>query len=372
MPDDLTLAIGNRVLAGWTEIRVTRGIERCTPDFEIGMTELFSSEAQALVVQPGDACQVMLGNNRIITGYVDVFAPSIDAKGHNIRVSGRGRCQDLLDCSAEWPGSQIAGNTVAGIARKLASVYGDANSRINVIEANGIDVGKPIPLFSLHHGESPWDIIEQICRYRALLAYENADGNLVLAKAPDVKTGTRAASGFTEGKNVQAASARFSANLKFSDYIGYRLDIDPLLELGSAGNIFTTVTDETVLRHRTKAIISETTGSGEGLEVAKRRVTWEMNTRYGRSNELHITTDGWRDSADTLWEPNTLVELTLPSLKIDQQLWLISEVTYKRDSANGTTAELTIKPPQAFSPEPIAFYPIPPDVDQALGKTPPK
>ncbi|WP_422449499.1 phage baseplate assembly protein, partial [Thermoanaerobacterium sp. DL9XJH110] len=39
--EELILTVGGRELSGWTEVRVTRGIERCPSDFQIGMTERF-------------------------------------------------------------------------------------------------------------------------------------------------------------------------------------------------------------------------------------------------------------------------------------------------------------------------------------------
>jgi prophage tail gpP-like protein len=57
-----------------------------------------------------------------------------------------------------------------------------------------------------------------------------------------------------------------------------------------------------------------------------------------------------------LWTPNTLVPLWLPTLKLPDAVWLISEVTYHRDE-NGTTADLIIMMPEAFLPQPILLNP---------------
>ncbi len=124
MSDDLTLTIGGRSISGWDSIRVTRGIERCPSDFDLSLTERFPGEASALVVQPGDACAVSIGGDLVVTGYVDQFHPSITPTSHMIRVSGRGKCQDLVDCSAEWPNGQISGSSALQIAQNLAKPYG--------------------------------------------------------------------------------------------------------------------------------------------------------------------------------------------------------------------------------------------------------
>src|SRR5579872_4383016 len=114
---DLTIVAAGRELSGWEMIRVTRGIERCPNDFEVQLSD--SGGSADVPAQPGDACQVYIGSDLVITGYVDVFNPSINARAHTVRITGRGKCRDLVDCSATYPGGQIVGDTVSGIAAKL-------------------------------------------------------------------------------------------------------------------------------------------------------------------------------------------------------------------------------------------------------------
>ena len=86
----------------------------------------------------------------------------------------------------------------------------------------------------------------------------------------------------------------------------------------------------------------------------------------GRSMQVHLSTDSWRDSEGTLYEPNTLVDIDLPGLKLKPKTWLIADVTYMKDE-QGTRADLVIMPPQAFYQEPITLYPIAPDYTTVSG-----
>lgn len=63
------VAGGGQQVQGWTSVRITRGIERCPSDFEVGLTELYPGEANDLVVQAGDTCIVKIGNDTVITGH---------------------------------------------------------------------------------------------------------------------------------------------------------------------------------------------------------------------------------------------------------------------------------------------------------------
>jgi prophage tail gpP-like protein len=347
MSDDLTLTVGNQTISGWLEVRVTRGIERCPSDFEIELTERFPGEADGVSVKPVDACVVKLGDDPVITGFIDRTGYAISAAQHTLSVSGRGKCADLVDCSAEWPGGQISGADALEIATKLAKPYGIT------VSAPG-STGVRVQTFNLMIGESAFDVIERVCRFGALLAYELPDGSLVLAQAGKEK----AASGFTQGVNVQTAGITYSSDQRFSQYECFLQSMDVLADAGEGGNLLANAADPGIERHRLKYIVTEAPGGG--VDFAQKRVTWEANRRIGRSMQLHLTTDSWRDAAGALWAPNTLVPLALPILKCgseqDKRMWLISEVTYRRDAA-GTACDLTIMPPDAFLPLPIIQLP---------------
>jgi prophage tail gpP-like protein len=348
--NDVSLVIGAWRIEGWTSVRITRGIERMPSDFEITMTDRFPGDVHEVLMTPGDPLQLFIGNDVVVTGYVDRYVPSMNSSQHLIRVVGRGKCQDLVDCSAEWPGNQISSATALGIAQQLAKPYG-----INVTLASGVEVGPPIPTFNISVTDSPAEIIERVARYRAFLAYEGPDGNLILSGVGTA----RAASGFAEGKNVEEMSVVYAADQRFKEYLVYLVSMDTLDDLAGGGNLQAIETDPVVLRRRRKAIVSE--AGGGGLDISKKRAVWERNRRAGRSSRLSLTTDSWRDGAGELWTPNTLVDLALPSMRISQATWIIGEVTYELDE-RGTHARLTMMPPTAFEPEPILLQPTIPDI----------
>jgi prophage tail gpP-like protein len=343
--DDLILTVNGQAISGWTSIRATRGIERLPSDFDIELTELYPGELSKVIIAPGLPCTVQLGGDLVLTGYVDRFVPSISSGQHSIRVMGRSKCCDLLDCSAEWPGGQISGSSALGIAQKLAQVYG-------ITVQSSVSDLPVIPQFNLMLGESAFEIIERISRYSAVLAYDMPDGSLQLAQ---VGTAT-AASGFVEGQNVQHASIEYAMDQRYSTYQAFLQSMDVLTDLGDGGNLLYTINDPNVPRHRGLVIIAEA-GSG-GNDLAAKRANWEMTRRAGHSRRVRVMADSWRDSAGKLWAPNTLAHLSLPSLKLVSDTFLIGEVIYLRDVDQGTTAELVLMPPDAFRPEPILLQPV--------------
>lgn len=349
-----------RNLTGWTRIRVSRGIERCPSDFDVSFTEPYPGVSD-VVAQPGDYVQVLMGSDVVLTGFVDRYQPSYGEGNHTIRITGRSLCEDLVDCSASWEGFQFLNTPLLQIAKSLCGVYG-----IPVSLAQGADQGAPIPQVNVLIGESIYDVLERLCRFRALLLYDQPDGSLFLASAQppgapgaaSIGVGT-AAGGLKEGVNVQEAFGMYSMDCRFSDYDAVRQSLDTLQDEGEGGNLIASVTDPGVPRLRYRAIIAEAIQGGQ--DVAALRAQWEMNRRVGRAAMVRIITDGWRDAANVLYAPNTYIAIDLPGLKLKPVTWLISEVTYHRDE-RGTVCELLVMPPAAFLQEPIILNPFAPDV----------
>lgn len=353
MADDLILIVGGRSLSGWDRLRVTRGVERMPSDFMLTMTERYSGELD-FIVQPGDPCLVQLDTDLVVTGYVDRVVPEIQDKTHTIAVTGRGKCADLVDCSGIWPGYQISATNALDIALKLGKPYG-------ITATNLSDAGPRIPQFNLNPGETAYSVIERVCRFAALLVYEGADGNIILSRIGSKK----AASGFTEGVNVQSASLARSMDQRYSEYDCMLQSVAIHQDVGRGSFMKSKAFDKNVSRYRNMLIIAESGAAGQ--EITIKRVQWEMARRFGRSFSLRLVTDGWRDSAGHLYEPNMLVDLSLPTLKCDGVTWVISEVNYLLDETSGNTCEMTIMPQEAFLPQPQLLQPIMPDVPANVG-----
>lgn len=348
MSDELTLEVGGREISGWDQVRVTRSIEHLPSDFSLSLMDHYPGSDEKQLVTPGDPCVVRLGADTVVTGYIDRWSAMIGPSRHEVHASGRGKCQDLVDCSAIWPNNVIENATPLQIAQKLASPYGIAV---------GTDVTdlQNVPQFSLNWGESSQEVIDRMMRWAALLYYDLPDGSLWLTRV-----GTRkAASGVAVGRNIQAAGYDRSCDARYSEYTGISMPATAVTEIspgdGYASVTLATATDPEISgkRYRNMVLLIESTLNTYG--AAQQYINWEMNRRFGRSKVLHVTVDSWRDTDGKLWEPNTLIPVTAPQLNLDNDAWLLGEVTFQKDE-RGTTADMVLMPPQAFTVEPYQFY----------------
>ncbi|ARZ01732.1 phage tail protein [Yersinia ruckeri] len=348
MNDELTLKIGGKLISGWDQVRVTRSIERLPSDFDLSLMDLYPGSDNQQWVNPGDPCVVMLGQDVVVTGYIDRWAPMISKTRHEVRATGRSKCQDLVDCSAEWPNNVISQSTALQIAQKLAAPYGVSVAT----DVTDLDI---VPQFTLNWGESSQEVIDRITRWAALLYYDLPDGSLYLTRV-----GTRkAASGVAQGTNIEKAAFNSGIDERFSDYIGVSMSVSQLQEqVQDAGYGSVTLArsrdpEAARMRYRNRIIIVESTM--KAAQLAQRCIDWEMNRRYGRSKELLVTVDSWRDKDGKLWEPNTLIPIDVPVFGLKDELWLLAEVTYLKDDY-GTTAQMVLMPPAAFTVQPYQFY----------------
>lgn len=341
--DTLYLVTNGLQYTGWTSATITRGIEIFPSSFTFQSTEAYPTPANQVIALPGDSCQIRIGNTVILTGWIDQYSATIGPGQHVVTISGRSLCEDLVDCSVYElgiPGLQINQATLFDIAKQLCAPY--------KVPVKSLAVGREsfIQQFNVNLGETVYQVLERVASYEALLLYDDTDGSLIINSV-----GTLAmASGISEGVNVERAAVTYSMDQRYSEYVVYSMSTF------TAGAVLTTlpplatVLDPGVRSLRHLAIICEGV-QVDFMDLPTRRALWEMQRRRGRSQQLTVTVDSWRDSARALWTPNYLVPLNMPHMKIVGLSWLISQVTFRRD-ANGTHADLVLMPAEAFAPQP--------------------
>ena len=277
----------------------------------------------------------------MLTGYVDCYMPSISAHDHAVRVSGRSMCEDLVDSSAILPNMSISGGKFLSIAQQLAEPYG-LTVKSQTRQADGT-----FNTFGVNLGETPYELIERVARYFRVLVM--TDGSLILA---DVGASSMA-SGFSIGDNVQSASATFTADARFGTYVAAPMNTaigsDIAAKTGIDGYHIGEVSDPFYGKPRKRQLIVVSEQIVDGHDLALSRAEWEMNRSPGGSQALSAVCDSWRDKAGTLWQPNAFAPLYLPQLKVTpDKPWIIGQVSFVRDEHQGTLAELTVMPKEAF------------------------
>lgn len=334
MPD-LVLQVDGVNYAGWTSVRVQRGMEQISGAFEIGVTERWPGQAQHWPIQLGAECRLLVDGEPLITGYVDDRNQSYDAAQHTISIVGRDKTADLVDCAAIWPGGEWKNRNLAEVAAYLCEPYG-----IKVIAET--DVGARHPVYGLEPGESAFECIERFARFRGVLPLSDGLGNLLLTRATK---DARVSTALVYGKNILRASGQFSWRERFSHYTVKGQEV-----IGMTGQPVGKAEDEEVKasRYRPRVLIAEDCGNNVNFRT---RAEWERNVRYGRSQVANYTIQGWRHAAG-IWHPNTLVMVTDPQMEFDAREFLIVSVSLLYDES-GSRTELKLMPRETFDRIPL-------------------
>lgn len=342
---------GGQTISGWEDVSITCRCDGFPNSFSLAAATLDPSTRAATPGNPGDRCWVRIGDDTVVTGYLDQVVEGYGSTNHALSFSGRGKTCDLVDCSAEWPSGQIIGGTALTIAEKLVEPYG----ALEVALSGGADAGPQVPQWALDYTETPAAIIQRLAQNAGLIAYEGNDGRLLLAAVGTVTAGSGLLAG--DGGNVEAASVTYSMHERFSEVVccWYSTAITDDI---AGSDFFHTEPDPNVGRHRRLDIVLAAVGGDETAEeFTKRRARWEVARRAGRALVVQATVDSWRDGGGKLWTPNTIVPVSLPGQRFTGSL-LVASVTYRRDARTGTHADLVLMPKEAFAIEPISLNPI--------------
>lgn len=333
--NDIALVIGGTAYLGWTSIEIERGFSTISGSFSLELASKERTAAADFPIEDGAACEVRLGDDVLITGYVDEVTRSIDADMRKLRVRGRDKAADLVDCSAIHKPGSWRGKTLQAIAAELAAPFGIA---VNITG----DTGKPFTRFALQQGETVFAAIERMARYRGLVAWSPGDGSIRIGN-PDlgIRTGR-----LVEGVNVKSAEGSRDTSQRFSDYIVKGQASGSDSRNGAAvAQVKGEARDAGVARYRPMVVVGEEQSDAASL---KKRAEWEAAVRNGRSRPASITVVGWRDDAGAVWQPGARSACDVPSCRIVGDM-LVERVRLTRDAEQGTLTDLDVVPPEAWT-----------------------
>lgn len=341
MNNTVILRVNGQEWGGWTSVRIAAGIERIARDFTVEITRSWPGDndqaARSNRIKNGDLVEVLIGTDKVLTGYIEATPVRYDARSISVGISGRSKTADLIDCAAKP--SQYAGRTLSQIAAELAKPFS-----IRVVDAGGSSGA--LQGIQADQGETVMDVLNKMLGLQQALAYDNEQGDLVIGGI-----GIRQAhTALVLGENVLSCDTEKSIRDRFSDYqvSGQRTGNDDDFGEATTTAIRAKTIDGGVARYR--PMIIRQTGNATTATCSERG-EFEMRQRAARTDEATYTVQGWRQGDGSLWRPNLQVIVFDPILGFNNRQMVIAEVTYQQNE-NGTVTEIRVGPPDAYLPEP--------------------
>lgn len=353
--NDVSLVINGEAFGGWLSVRMEAGIERQARSFALEVTDRWAGLVQSRRVRPGQACEVYIGTDRVLTGHVDATPVEYDGTRIKLSVQGRSKTADLIDCSPITPPNQWRGKKLEAIASALAAPYG-----VEVI--NNTDTGAPFADFTLVSCDSVFDTIDRMMRLRHVLSSDDEYGRMVLIDVGAL----RATTALELGKNVLGASCKLDFKDVFTQYVcvaqrpigdaeapeagaeeeGEVSDAhdgpepENLIEFARIAS-----TSAAQLLGRRRLLVVKAGGQADKGNCQD-RVEYERAHRQAKALETAYTVSGWRQASGELWQPNMLVQVSDSVVGLDQQM-LIAELAYILDDS-GLRTELRVGPVDGY------------------------
>lgn len=346
---EAAVSINGKDLVGWKDVVITRSMQALTSSFTMSCTDSWNDNKvrsfDAWAAKPGDACEVSLDSELILTGYIDQIQNQYDGESHEYSIQGRDKTGDLVDCS---PASSLFGDRtnqdIAQIARALIQPFG-----LVLIVDTTINLGAKFQRLSIDHGSTVFDILEMMSKMRGLLFTTDNKGRVFLTSTGN----KRSPVALVEGNNVLQARLTYDHTRRFKNYYVYGQAFTSDEETTQISRkVKGSALDNNITRYRPKSLIAEREVT---TQEAIKRAQWESTYSAGKSVTLDIRVNGWRQGelvSDPLWEPNNLVEVSLPFLGIEGDM-LIESVAYRLTENEGEITELQLTKPDAWIANPI-------------------
>lgn len=324
----VTAVAGGVVYTGWESMKVTASIKEAVRTFKLETTE----QVGQFNFPPGTPIQIYANGSLMVDGYVNVYQPSGDAGDHKVTVSGRGKGQDAVDCAALHDTGEWDDADPAQVADDLARPY-DTTIRPKVPL-------EKVERWALAQGERAFQSLERMLRPQGATLMGNADGSIDITNAAAAKAHYGI---LMEGQNIKRYSGNLNDGSRHAKYI-----VKGQRRLGSTASdlrVQEESRDSGGARNRTKLIVNET---DTDPKRARARADHEKERAAGHSISCSITTQGFRDFAGELFEPNRLIYVHSPILLHITQTMLIESLDFSQDGKKGSLTDLKLVDPRAY------------------------
>lgn len=300
----------------------------------------------------GAACRVIVGDQTVMTGYIEIADGSYDAGSHSITYRGRDKTGDVVD-------SNISALSDFGTSISLKTVIEKVITHIGATGVSVIDRANPAKfnpaadLLAPEPGDNAFDFIEKLARKRQVILTSNADGNIVIEKTPGPVIDF-ALQNYIGASNNNILSASFSYD-ETGRYNVYKMTsgLNPLSLTGSAStsdivNQKSSIIDADIRAGRQLAFVPESSFSNS---EGDKRARWESRIRRARGQLYSATVQGHKPyGLDELWQVNRVIAVIDDFADIRAGM-LINSVVYNFDTSGGSTTNLSLVAENAYNLE---------------------
>ncbi len=338
----LTVVVDGYAIQGFQDIEITRSMQDGAMSFNLE-ADAASWSPQALALRNGRQIQIFTSTNLtdssdlgtlVMVGAVDTYNSDISEDGRQVKLSGRSKSRNAIDCPPVKHKTGLVKNKTLLQAAQEFDEFGVGWSTDQQL--------KPIAVIQRDPEEPMFATIERYARKQGLMLAAQPNGSVVITRA-----GTkRHAGALVLGQApVNSMGVTIGTTQKRSPVVvrGQRRSGTGKANLRQEAQDAGDDGDE----YRPALVIAEGDHTVEDLKI---RAQWERLRRAAFGIRPRAGLSGWRDAGGMLWTPGLLVALQNDVEQVDGDFTL-SSVTLSQKNGEGrgagTRSQLEFVDPRA-------------------------
>lgn len=332
-PGQPYLEIDGKVYESWQKASVTRSLFNMVPLFSLEYSDAWIRDKQPWPILPGAECIVYFGTFPLLTGYVNRSTWTVEGSNYKLIASGRGKTQDLVDCSATHTTGCWRNKSMRKIAADICGPFG---IDVQLSEPDTKNFRK----FEIEEGEKAYDAIDRMARLRGYIPSTHPTGALIL-----LRTNNPGRSVVFPVADARSREIEVSDQDRYSHYL-VNSQVAPTDDFGgdAAALAANQATDAGVARFRPLVINAGAPGAKAELLS---QATYERNKRAGSSAKAIYELPGFLAPDGEPWAPAMQCTVYDPPFFTDRDL-LVAEVTFEQTNQD-QFSRITLVKPETFT-----------------------
>src|SRR4051812_49166056 len=105
----VSVTIGKDKITGFERVVIHTSLETLSGYFELTLVDEPEGNKNFKLITQAE-CTIKIGNDVVMTGFIDKVTPHVTKNSHTVSVRGRDKTADLVDCSIATPPLEYAVN----------------------------------------------------------------------------------------------------------------------------------------------------------------------------------------------------------------------------------------------------------------------
>lgn len=339
MSNKIYLEVAGIKYEGFTDIAVNSAMENFCSSFSFSTTVKETALGRIVNdIKLGQQAKVYIDNNLLITGFIEDLDKEVSPNSHSKTASGRDIGGDIIDSDIKQKSyNQRNFELLCNLVLK------DNGFTIKVINKVGLLKLEAKETIKTEQGQSIFNFLDKYAKKLQVLLKMDNKGNLTIIREDDSVVKNMLINNYTSDTNILSSRLKLTTVDRFN-----------VIEVYSQGNNKThtktgisqkgSAIDSQIRKTRRKILTMDTASESKSLKAL---AEWNINVRRAKGSRYTCKTIGFYSSNNTLWQPNTLVDIVDYDMEV-QGTFLIQGVEFSQ-SLQGSFTTLDIVEQGSFT-----------------------